>query len=128
MSVNTMKLLGVTISSDLKWDCHVNDFLKRTNTALSLLVIRTFKCPKSHFLRIFLSFVHPTLEYACPVWRPGISNELSDRIETVQKRCLRIVFNEGKVPYISLLRRANLVTLKKRESTNFLAFCPQCLA
>ena len=33
MSVNSMTLLVVTISSDLKWDCHVNELLKRTNTA-----------------------------------------------------------------------------------------------
>ena len=48
-SINTMKLLGVTISSDLKWDCHVNNFLKRTNTAFSLLkLLNKFKCPKLH--------------------------------------------------------------------------------
>ena len=117
MSVNTMKLLGVTISSDIKWDCRVNDFLKRTNTEFSLLeLLNKFKCPKSHCLRIFLSFVRPTLGYACPLWHPGISNELSERTEAVQKRYLRIIFNEGKVAYISLLRRANLVTLKDRRT------------
>ena len=117
ISVNTMKLLGVTISGYLKWDCHVNDILKRTNTEFFLLkLLNKFRCPKSHCLKIFLSFVHPTLEYACPVWHPGISNELSDRIEAAQKRCLRIIFNGGKVPYISLLRRANLVTLKERRA------------
>ena len=128
MSVTTMKLLGVTISSDLKWDCHINDILKRANAAFSLLkLLKKFKCPKSHCLRIFLSFVRPTLEYACPVWHPGISIELSDRIEAVQKRCLRIIFNEGKVPYISLLRRANLVTLKERRAKITLRFANNAL-
>ena len=42
--VNTTKLLGVTISSDLKWDCHVNYFLKRKNTAFSLIkLLNKFK-------------------------------------------------------------------------------------
>ena len=90
MSVNTMKLLGVSISSDLEWYCHVNDFLKRTKSAFSLLkLLNKFKCPKLQRLRIFLSFVRPTLEYACPVWHPGMSNELSDRIEAFQKRYFR---------------------------------------
>ena len=32
-----MKLIGVTIFSDLKWDFHVNDILKRINATFSLL-------------------------------------------------------------------------------------------
>jgi len=94
MSVNIMKLLGVTITSNLTWGYHVKNLLKRTNTAFSVLkLLNKFKCPKSHCLRIFLSFVRPTLEYSCPVWHPGISNEFSDRIKAVEKRCLRIIFN-----------------------------------
>ena len=94
MSINTMKLLGVTISCDLKWYCHVNDLLKRTNTGFSLLkLLNKFECNKLHCLMIFLSSARPTLEYACLVWHPGMSNELSDRIEAAQKRCLRIILN-----------------------------------
>jgi len=33
-----------------------------------------------------LSFVRLHLEYACPVWHPGISREESDKIESIQKR------------------------------------------
>ena len=84
MSINATKLLSVTISSDLKWDRHVNDLLKRKNTAFFLLkIFNKFQCPKSHCLRIFLSFVLPTLEYTCPVCHPGISNKVSNRIEAV---------------------------------------------
>ena len=123
MSVNTMKLLGVIISSDLKWDCPIKDLLKRTNAANALFkLLHKFKCPKSHCLRIFLSFVRPTLECAYPVCHPGISNELSDRREAVQKRCLRIIFIEVKVPYISLLRRANLITLQEKRAQISLRF------
>ena len=108
MSINTTKLLVVTISSDIKWDCPVNELLKRTSTAFSLLELSNkFKRHKFHYLRIFLSFVGPTLEYACPVGHSGISNKVSNRIEAVQKRCLRIILNEGTVPYISLLWRVN---------------------
>ena len=68
MPANTMKLLGVTISSERKCDCTVNDILKSPNTAFSFLkLLNKFNCPKSCCSRIFLSFVRPTLEYACPV-------------------------------------------------------------
>ena len=54
-----------------------------------------------------------------------MSNELWDRIEAVQKTCLRIILKQCKGPYISLLRRANLVTLKEMRVQISLLFCQQ---
>ena len=54
-----------------------------------------------------------------------MSNELWDRIEAVQKTCLRIIFKQGKGPYISLFRRANLATLKEMREQISLLFCQQ---
>ena len=62
------------------------------------------------------------LVYACPVWHPGISREESDKIESIQKRALRIIFKEGKVPYSLLLKKASLETLERRRSSLCLRF------
>jgi len=32
------------------------------------------------------------VEYACPLWHPDLTSKLSEDIERVQKRCLRIIF------------------------------------
>ena len=113
ISVSSFKLLGVTISSNLKWDIHVNDIIHRANVSIALLkLLNKFSVPPSHSLRIYTSFVRPHLEYACPVWHPGISREESEKIESIQKRALRIIFKEGKVPYSLLLKKASLKTLE----------------
>jgi len=41
---------------------------------------------------IYCSVVRSVLEYACAVWHPGLSNNLSKDIERVQKRCLKIIY------------------------------------
>ena len=38
------------------------------------------------------SLIRTILEYASPVWHAGLTKTQSDRIEGVQKRCLKIVF------------------------------------
>ena len=97
ISVSSFKLLGVTISSNLKWGIHVKDITHRANVSIALLkLLNKFSVPPSHSLRMYTSFVRPHLEYACPVWHPGISREESDKIESIQKRALRIIFKEGK--------------------------------
>ena len=122
-SVTSLKLLGVTISSNLKWDAHINNILRQANSSLSLLkLLNKFSCPQSHLLQVYISFVRPILEYACPVWHPGLSNEATQKIENVQKRALRIIFKEGMIPYLHLLNISNLETLERRRNNLCLRF------
>ena len=114
MLVKHVELLGITISNDLKWDTHVSNIVKQANVSLPIFkLLHKFNCPKIHSLRVFLSFVRPLLEYACPVLHSQLSSELSDKIESVQKRSLRIIYKEGKIPYLFLLKAARITTLKK---------------
>jgi len=41
---------------------------------------------------VFTSIIRSVLEYACPVWHPGLTKKLSEDIECVQKRCLKLLF------------------------------------
>jgi len=37
----------------------------------------------------------PVLEYACPAWHNSLNTEKSCRIESVQKRALKIIYGHG---------------------------------
>jgi hypothetical protein len=46
VSVSSFKLLGVTISSNLKWDIHVKDIIHRANVSFALLkLLNKFSVP-----------------------------------------------------------------------------------
>ena len=66
-------------------------------------------------LRIYLSVIRPTVEYACQVWHPGLPAYLSNSIEAIQKRSLRVIY--PGTPYIEALSMADIPTLQNRRST-----------
>ena len=84
-----------------------------------LKLLNKFYVP--HSLRIYTSFVRLHLEYTC-VWHPGISHDESEKIESIQKRALRIILKEAKVPYSLLLKKTKLETLEHRTGTVCLHF------
>ena len=86
--------------------------------SLSLLkLFAKFSCPKAHILLFYISFIRPQLEYACLVWNFGLTVDLSDWLEIIQKRALRIIYGQGKVIYILLLKEFCLPTLANQRVT-----------
>ena len=78
------------MSSDLKWNCHVDHIIKKASTKLySLRVLRRAEVEKDNILKVYLTTVRPVLEYAVPVWQ-AIPDYLSEAIEVVQKRSLKL--------------------------------------
>jgi hypothetical protein len=41
-------------------------------------------------VEVYCSIIRSVLEYACPVWHPGLSKKLSNSIERVQKRVIKL--------------------------------------
>jgi hypothetical protein len=141
-TVHTIKLLGVYLTSDLKWIKHVTHICSKASKRLYALRLLKRNGVQSSDLRRFLcSFIRPVLEYACPVWHSSLPNSLSDQIEHIQKRALKIIlpnqsYHESlktlKLP-ISLLKEENrcpcvftrkfIVILQ----ANYLSCCPNQL-
>ena len=76
--VPNYKLLGVILSSNLKWNSHIENITKKANKRLFSLRIlkgRSGASPRS-LIRVYLSIIRPLLEYAVPVW-PNIPHVLA---------------------------------------------------
>ena len=89
--VKNTKYLGVHLSSDLKWNCHIDKITSRGNRALGF-VKRNLRV-KSRTLkeRVYLSLVRPQIEYCSSMWDPrkGIESNGNYKIEMVQRRAAR---------------------------------------
>ena len=108
------KLLGLHISSDLKWHYHVTQIVKTASKKLYLIAqLKRAKVPPEDILTILVSIIRPKLEYACPAWHTSLTEEDHDLIESVQKRCLKMVF--PSMSYDEALKAANIPTLKERR-------------
>ena len=90
--VSTYKILGVHVDCDLKWNTHVEYICKKaTKRPYSLGVLKRAGVDEMSILKVYLTTVRPVLAYAIPAWQ-AIPGYLSDKIESLQKRVLHIVF------------------------------------
>ena len=112
--VKKYKLLGVILTADLKWKEHIAYIYgKACKRLYSLRVLRKAGVEEKNMLKVYLAIIRPILEYAVPVWQ-AIPEYLSQKIESVQKRALKII-KPGEESYEELLRVFNVEKLQPRR-------------
>ena len=112
--VSAFKLLGVHVSSDLKWTEHVDAITSKAASRLYFLKqLRRADVPTTDLLHFYTTVVRPVLEYACPVWHSGLTVTQSNLLESVQKRAIRIVYPDAD--YQTSLIVAGIDTLRDRR-------------
>ena len=119
--VNTFKLLGVIITSDLKWSSHVDYITKKVSQRIyNLIVLRRAGLSKRDLFIIYCCMIRSVLEYGAEIWHPGLSQIDSNKLESVQRRCLKIIC--GEIPYEVALQRMNTQSLHDRRQSLCLKF------
>ena len=113
--MSTVKLLGVTIAQDLKRTTHVENIVQKAAKRIYLLkqLKRADVDPKS-LIRFCCSCIRSVLEYACQSFHTSLRQYLSDDIEHIQKKALRIIYQH--LSYTGNLKRADLETLYERRT------------
>ena len=114
--MSTVKLLGLNISSDLRWNCHVAEISKKVASRLYFLKqLKRANIPAKDLLIFYLTCIRPVTEYAYPVFHNALPAYVSAELEQLQKRAMRIIF--PFVPYSDALHQANLETLSRRRQS-----------
>ncbi len=104
-SVSSFKLLGLTLSHDLSWNCYVQKVIKKANSRLyTLRQLKKAGLSRIDLVNTYCSFVRSAIEYAAPAW--------TNLIECIQKRALRIIFPST---YEDALAHSGLGTLEARR-------------
>ena len=114
--VETVKILGLQVTKNLKWDTHVKDILKKANGRLHLMkTLKHFKMPLFDLNNIFKGCVRPITEYAAPAWHPGLTSGESAMLEKIQCRACKIMMGREYLSYENALVQCNLNTLSERR-------------
>ena len=113
--VPSAKLLGVLISNDLKWNAHVEMMCKKVAARLYFLrQLKRAKVLTNDLLSFYTTCIRPVAEYACPVFHTSLPEYLSDQLERLQKRALRII-STNALSYRQALEVFNIPTLYDRR-------------
>jgi len=101
--VSQFKLLGITVSDKLKWNDHVANICFKLNKHLHFLKqLKRAGMSTNDLMFFYQAVIRPVAEYACPVWHSGLTVDQSDRIESIQRRAMKIIFND--CVYIDTIR------------------------
>ena len=103
------------LTVDLKWKKHIAYIYGKACKRLYFLrVLRKAGVEVKNMLKVYLVIIRTIiLEYAVPVWQ-AIPEYLSQKIESVQKRALKII-KPGEESYEELLRVFNVEKLQSRR-------------
>lgn len=115
--VNSYKYLGVIITSDLKWNEHIEYTQKKAMKALGYLRRTIGKSTKEIRMLAYKIYVRPILEYASPVWEPHTSANIK-KLERVQRKSIRFIYNAYRknTSPSTLLESSDLEPLERRRS------------
>jgi len=108
------KQLGVHISDNLKWAQHVDALASKVASRLHFLKqLKRCGASTEDLICFYSSVIRPVLEYACPVWHSGLTTGQIDKLESLQKRALTIIY--CNIDYHMSLILAGLDTLYSRR-------------
>ena len=109
-----VKLLGVTIDYLLKFDVHVSNICKKASRQLHVLKRIGKHLTKLGRLTVYYSFIMSNFNYCPVVWHFCGENN-TRKIEKIQERALRFIYEDYCSNYDTLLEKSGLPSLKIRR-------------
>ena len=118
--VQQCKLLGVHLSTEMNWNIHVVEIIKKANKCIFIIRrAKQFQFSLRTIITLYQWYVRTTLEYAAPVWHPGLTEQQHGQLERVQRRCVRIMLGQQYQGYEAALEQLHLSTRLQRKSAFF---------
>lgn len=110
----TCKLLGVHIDERLNFNNHVASICKKASKQIA--VISRFRKLLSiqTKLTLYKAYILPHFTYCSTVWM-HCGKTASDKLEKLNKRALRLIFNDNANTYATLLETSNMPSLHDRR-------------
>ena len=91
--VSEIKFLGVVINNKLSWSPHIEYLTEKLRSAAAMLSRIRHWIPAEHYLKLYHALFESHLIYGITVWG-GVSKTKMDKIFTIQKHCVRILFGD----------------------------------
>ena len=113
--VDSLTLLGVTITSMLQWNFHVLEIIKKANKRMYFLILlKRANVPAHDIICFYRTCIRPVLEYCAPLYHHALPDYLSKDIDRIQWRALAII--APGLSYSKSLLLYNMVSLEHRPS------------
>ena len=123
---DSLDLLGMTIDSQLNFDKQVSLICKKSQQSTECLIRFCKFLNTSTMLKLYNAFVLPHFQDFSVVWH-FCSFRNSEKLESFNKRALRVVFNDMESTYSQLLDKAAATQLYNLRVQNMLITIHKCI-
>jgi hypothetical protein len=121
--VDAAKIVGVWLTSDLKWERNTREPQKKAYSRVSMLTkLKYVGVSRDDLMDRYILYIRSVLEYCAVVWHSSLTVELANSLERVQKTCLRVILGEDYDHYEYALEMCNLKTLFEEREERCLSY------
>ena len=126
--VESFKLLGVKLRSDLRWVENTDYICKRGYNRLWMLRrLKALGATEKELVDVYEKQVRSLLELAVPVWHPALTQQESGQIERVQKSAFHIILGKEYESYENAQKKLGQIKLSLRRKKLCQKFARKCL-
>ncbi len=106
-----IRLLGVTLDGNLKFSQHIADICIKAGRNLNAVKRLARSLPTKVRLQLYKTYISCHFNFCPLVWH-FCSKSDTDKLERLQYRALKFVYDDYESDYQALLDRANLLSLE----------------
>ena len=106
----SVKLLGISIDNQLKFDTHVSNLCKQASMQLNAISRLKQYMGRKEIEVLLNSFIYSNFNYCPLVWN-FCSCKSSSKIEQIQKHCLKLLLDDNVSDYKDLLHKSHRSTM-----------------
>ena len=126
--ITETKLLGVWLNEDLTWAKNCTEICKKAFARLSMLTkLKYVGVCTEDLIEIYILYIRSLTEYCSVAWHSGLTQMQSDKIERIQKTCLKVILGEMYVSYEAALEMCGIESLSSRRQKRCLDFSLKCI-
>ena len=89
---DSAKYLGLTITSDIQWNQHINNITNKANSIYLAFCAETLEFPLRPLKHMPTNLVRPHLEYASTIWDPHTQKNIH-KLDMIQRIAARYACN-----------------------------------
>ena len=113
-----MKLVGIYLTSDFKWEKHINYTVSRVNKVIWQLVrFKQLGAPREKLKTLYILKIRSILMFGAVCYHSSLTLELSRKLEIQQKRSLAVILGTEYISYSHALNIMNLPRLDDLRTT-----------
>ena len=110
--IKVTKLLGLWVSEDLSWSKNCQEVCRKAFSRLSMITKLKYAGVRTEdLLDIYILFIRSVTEYCAVAFHSSLTQEESNKLEMIQKACLRVILDDMYISYSAALEMTGLQTV-----------------